>query len=643
MLDVEVGNIQTADRFAKGDGDRGALTHRQRRIRHHDSGCGTQGVDRVVVRICRSRAAVTRCVHIAGVVQRNHIGGIGNAGRRRQGRRPGEAVIAGRKIAQCSMLDVEVGNIQTADCFAKGDGDRAGLAHCQRRIRHHNGGRRALGIDGVVVRVRRARAGVTRRIRIAAIAQRDQIAGVGDADCRRQSRRPGDATIEGRQIAQCSVLDSEVGQIQAGHGLTEGDGHQRRLNHAQSIVGHHDGGRRAHRVDDHARRCAQAVQSQSQVVAGGITDRAAIEVEAGADADAVCIVVTSLHCVLEDQGRAVAAARHQGGVTGGATDIQHQAWRTADQQALAGMDAKAQYIASLVAAIGRRHHAADRRCHGIDQHAIGRRQTIEDELCIVADAVAQGRTIELDVVANGNAVGIQLARGDGQAEQQRVGTGTGNVIRPGDLAVAQGHFQARRACAGVQLHVLAQVHGEVEVLPGDIGAVGRHVDGGHARRIAVDAVAHAHAPARDLVAGGIGDIGARPEVQAHGTGAGQSADFHGKGMAVDSNDVHDTAGDAAAEDQVEVAGIDVADVLAEGHGVADRAAVGRRGIDAGDVGGIRRRGVHQHVAGVTHGAEVEVQGVAGRVVDMAAVEVKGAVDADAAGGSVARLHGVLEH
>src|SRR5690606_34522985 len=102
----------------------------------------------------------------------------------------------------------------------------------------------------------------------------------------------------------------------------------------------------------------------------------------------------------------------------------------------------------------------------------------------------------------------------------------------------------------------------VEVLPGDVAAIARHIYAGHRRGVAVDAVAHAHAPTRHQVASGIGDIGARLEIQAHGTGTAQAADPDGIGMAVDGSDAFDGADDAATEDKIEVAGIDVADVLA---------------------------------------------------------------------------------
>ena len=52
------------------------------------------------------------------------------------------------------MLDAEISSGQSANRFAEGDGDRAGLAHRQRVVGHHNGRCRALGVDGVIIRVR---------------------------------------------------------------------------------------------------------------------------------------------------------------------------------------------------------------------------------------------------------------------------------------------------------------------------------------------------------------------------------------------------------------------------------------------------------------------------------------------------------
>ena len=262
---------------------------------------------------------------------------------------------------------------------------------------------------------------------------------------------------------------------------------------------------------------------------------------------------------------------------------------------------------------------------------------------IVAGRVAQGRTMEINGVAEGDAVAVQLAVGDAQAEYQSVAAGAGHIVGPGGLAVVQGHLDARGAARGVDGRVFAQVDGEVEALPCDVGAVARHADAGHRRGDAVDGVGLADQAASHGVVGGIDNSGAAVvQRQRERAGTAEVVDHDAERAAIDTGDAGQGTGNGPAKDHAEVADIDTADVLAEGHVIADRTAVGDRAAGAGDAGDARRAGVHQHGGGAADTVQGQGQIVTGGVLDAAAVEVEAAADTDAIAVGVTGLHGVLE-
>ena len=96
--------------------------------------------------------------------------------------------------------------------------------------------------------------------------------------------------------------------------------------------------------------------------------------------------------------------------------------------------------------------------------------------------------------------------------------------------------------------------------------MGWHIDAGHTGCDSVDAIGGSSQTTTDGIACTVDDPGAAAlEVQAQATGTSQAPDHDRIGMTIHSSDATDAARCAAAEDQVEVASVDAADILAEGH------------------------------------------------------------------------------
>ncbi|KWT69116.1 hypothetical protein APV28_2639 [Comamonas testosteroni] len=371
-------------------------------------------------------------------------------------------------------------------------------------------------------------------------------------------------------------------------------------------------------------------------------DAAAIEVETGTDTDAICIIVTSLHCVLEDQGRTT-ATRNQSGVTCGATDIQCQAGRTSDLQALARIDAKAQYIASLVAAVRRQHHAADHRHNRIHLDTRGSAHIVQSHIGIVAHRVAQNRAVEVERGTESDAVGIELALLDGQTKCQSAAVGLALEECERGLTITQVHLDARRQTVAGQQYVLVQGHGEVEVLPGHIGTICGHGDAGDGRSDSVDAVTGTTQAGVEGVARHVEDAGtAAVEVKAQGSGPGYAADGDLVSARVNLLQDAQAALGSAGANQGKVVQVHSADAFAEGHGVAHAAGIARGRVERDNGAGRRRHGIHDDAAGGADVVQRQVHAVAGRIAQGGTVgEETG--HADAIGVVVAGLDGVVEH
>ena len=70
---------------------------------------GRWRVDRVVVGVGGAGAGIARRVDHTGIVQRDDVGGVGDVGRRGEGRRPGDAAVAERHRRQRAVGDRQVG------------------------------------------------------------------------------------------------------------------------------------------------------------------------------------------------------------------------------------------------------------------------------------------------------------------------------------------------------------------------------------------------------------------------------------------------------------------------------------------------------------------------------------------------------
>ena len=569
----EVTNIQPRHRFAEGNDDRGALAHRQRRVVHHNGGCRTLGVDGVVVGVGGAAANVARCVGDPGIVQGDQVGGVTGVGGWRERRRPRDAAVAAADRAQGAVGNGQIGVAETAYRFTEGNGHQRGLTDFQRGIRHRNGRGRTLGINGVVVRVGGAAANVARCVGDPGIVQGDEVGGIGDVGGWRERRRPGDAAVAAADVAQRAIGHRQVGIGEVVHRFAEGDGHQRGLTDRKAGVRHDNGRRWAQRIDgvvvgvggSHSRIARQvrhaAVIQGDEVAAVG---HGAVRGQGRRPGEATVGTAQSAqytvghaevrrgqpgHRFAEGDGDGRGFTRSERGIghhnAGGWADgidgvvvgvggagsaiarqVRHAAVIQGDEVAAVGHgsgrgqgrrpgDASvgaaqcAQYtVGDAEVSRGQPGHRfaegdgdrrgfsggqgrignddGGRRKHGVDAHAAGTADVVECGHCIVAHGVLHGAAIGLDGAADADAVAVQLAAGDGQAEHQGAGAGAADVVGEHRAAAVQGDGDARGAADATDSHRFAEVDGEVEVLPGDVGAIGRHADAGDGGRDAID-------------------------------------------------------------------------------------------------------------------------------------------------------------
>ena len=90
-------------------------------------------------------------------------------------------------------------------------------------------------------------------------------------------------------------------------------------------------------------------------------------------------------------------------------------------------------------------------CPGVDQHAGGGADAAECQHRVVASRIVQRATVGRQR-ADGDAVVILVAIGDGVAEHQRRAAAAGRVIGVHRAAGVQGQGEARRAARGVYRH-----------------------------------------------------------------------------------------------------------------------------------------------------------------------------------------------
>ncbi len=169
----------------------------------------------------------------------------------------------------------------------------------------------------------------------------------------------------------------------------------------------------------------------------------------------------------DDSARCLAAHQHEVGSI-------HAAHRFAEGDGVAHRGSIA----------GRRidaNDAAGRGGDAIHQHAAGGADVVERQVGSVAGDVVDAATIQVDA-ADADAVAVQLTRRHAETEHQRTAASAGEIVGVVGLA-ADIHGEPRRA---IDYGRLAEIQGEVEVLPRAIDAVGRHADVADQRNHAVD-------------------------------------------------------------------------------------------------------------------------------------------------------------
>ena len=98
-------------------------------------------------------------------------------------------------------------------------------------------------IDGVVVRVCRARSRVARQVGHARVGQPDEVGSTCDTGSRSQGGRPCDPTVGSGQVTQAAVVNREIRNGEARDSFAEDDADCRSLASGQQRIGHHDAGR----------------------------------------------------------------------------------------------------------------------------------------------------------------------------------------------------------------------------------------------------------------------------------------------------------------------------------------------------------------------------------------------------------------
>src|SRR5690606_36427354 len=134
----------------------------------------------VVAGVGAAAAGIAGGIGVTGVVQADQVGRVGDVGAGRQDRGPGDAAVAAGEVAQGAVGHAEVGAGQPADGLADGDGDGGCFVGRHSRVGHHDAGGRRQGVDGVVVGVGGAGAGIAGGIGVTGVIQSDQVGSVGD-------------------------------------------------------------------------------------------------------------------------------------------------------------------------------------------------------------------------------------------------------------------------------------------------------------------------------------------------------------------------------------------------------------------------------------------------------------------------------
>ena len=242
ILGSQIAVRETSDRFAEEEFHQRRFARKERRVRDDDDHhAGTLRVDRVVLRTGGSGARVPSGVRIARVVDGDQVGGVGDAGKGCERRGPGDAAIATRdRGEERSILDGQIAVCESGDCFAEGERHLRRFADDQRRIRDGDVHGGTLCVDRVVRGTGGSGPRVPRGVRIARVVDGDQVSGVEQVGMGCEKRGPADPAIATRDSGQCSILDSEIAVVEAGHGFAEEEFHQRRFANDQAAIEQED-------------------------------------------------------------------------------------------------------------------------------------------------------------------------------------------------------------------------------------------------------------------------------------------------------------------------------------------------------------------------------------------------------------------
>ncbi|KIH80695.1 hypothetical protein UCMB321_5572 [Pseudomonas batumici] len=427
MAGAQVGQGETAHRFAEGDGHQRGFASGERRVGDDDGRGRTLGVDGVVVGGGGTSPGVARPVLYPGVVQGDDVGGIGDIRRRGKGRGPGDTAVAAAYRAQGAIGDRQVGVGETGHRFAEGDGHQRGVADFHGAMRDHHGRGRAHAVDGIVVGRGGAAAGVARRVLDGGVVQGDVVARADDTRRRRERRGPGHAAVAAAHCAQGAIGDRQVGVAETGHRFAEGDGDWRGLTDAQVGIAEDYGRSRPLGVDGVAVRAGGAAAG----IARHVADPGVVQ---GDD------IAGMGNPGGRRQGRgpgdaAVAAAhRAQGAVGDGQVGVGEAGDRFAEGDGHQGGAADVQRVVG--------HHDARGRPHGVDRIGIGGGRA----------GTGVGRGIGIEGVVQGNDVAAaDVARG------RRQGCGPGDVVAGGQ--VAQGAVGGRHVGQTETAHRFAEGDG----------------------------------------------------------------------------------------------------------------------------------------------------------------------------------------
>ncbi len=149
---------------------------------------------------------------------------------------------------------------------------------------------------------------------------------------------------------------------------------------------------------------------------------------------------------------------------------------TRNRNRLGEVHGEVEVLPDDIGTIGGHAHRGYGGSNPIHQHGRCIAHTVEGEVGSVARDVLNGSPVGLDYCAHGYSIGVGVALNHGVAEHQGastraalVGSMNRSALVESDLNVWVAHHRNR----------LGEVHGEIEVLPDDVGVIGGYIHGGY--------------------------------------------------------------------------------------------------------------------------------------------------------------------